>query len=223
MLKTSIISLALAFSLYGNPVQNTVQIKSSSITSAEEAIKHRINSIYKILSETKPWHEDLTEDPEERESRLRTLANSIYIAALSAVNTGQFAGSQEELEILMATVCWWETRLARRIHEGKCKPDECDHGKAKGLPQVQLASGVPEELWANSEGLEFKNTLSSMHAATFVLSNSWKKCYKPFKEHRVFAAYGRGSCNATYQVKDRADWYRIRLQKYREYLAQTKV
>ncbi|HEY3494793.1 MAG TPA: hypothetical protein VGK73_08915 [Polyangiaceae bacterium] len=186
----------------------------------------RIAIVHGMLLELAPWHEDLTEEKATRSDRLHTVARGVVQAASDATCADgdpgcikAFGGGRDELEILLVTAAWWESRLARHVHAGQCRPHECDRGKSRGLAQVRLTSGVPRELWEASEGTDYENTLASMRAAAHVMSRAHWKCFSGDRWHKVFAAYGRGHCSATHQVYARASWFQRKLADYRKRLA----
>lgn len=61
------------------------------------------------------------------------------------------AETPEEAALLIASG-WEETGWSLRIHAGKCRPSECDHGRARGPWQVQR-NELPEGTWDKMHGL----------------------------------------------------------------------
>ena len=69
--------------------------------------------------------------------------------------------SPHEWSRLMTAIAENESRLSQRIADGKCKPYECDRGRAKGLWQLH-SNSLNRELWAKQDGdLELQAKLAS--------------------------------------------------------------
>lgn len=156
------------------------------------------------------WWEDEKEPLEVREPRLSNFVRAMVVAT---------NGDEERLTMLM-TVSWWESRLASHVHAGNCKPHECDHGHAKGMPQVQLSSGVDKDLWLASEGHDYEATLASMEAAHWVFDQAIKRCGRSYgSEYRLFFFYAKGYCpgktSPKSQAFDRWFWYQRQLKVLR--------
>jgi hypothetical protein len=173
-----------------------------------------VAALHELLSKLPRWHEDTTEPDEARAERLRTIATAQVTAT----------GGDVPAAVFLATVSWWESRLAKHVHEGACRPWECDRGRARGLAQVQLASGVDRDLWERSKGTDYPATLASMQAAHYVYSRAVRACGPSIgEEHRLFAFYARSRCNAEYpDGRERAAWYRKKLAEYRGLLEAKK-
>ena len=156
------------------------------------------------------WWEDEKEPAEIRDHRL-----SNFVRAMVVVTNGD-----EERLMMLTTVSWWESRLASHVHAGNCKPHECDHGHAKGMPQVQLASGVDKDLWLSSEGHDYEATLASMEAANWVFDQAIARCGRNRgMEHKLFFFYAKGYCPGQMSNKSQAferwAWYDKRLRQLR--------
>jgi hypothetical protein len=134
------------------------------------------------------------EDAAARRARLSTVATAIELAAQRATCSGEFAtlecqaiwnGRTEDLSLLLVTQAWWESRLARHIHEGRCRVFECDafrsmrtgriEHRARTLWQLQRTSLVVEE-WPTMVGTDLASTYHAAWGATKVLSRGYRAC-----------------------------------------------
>ncbi len=91
------------------------------------------------------YREDLNR-PEDKRAQLEQVAESIALASESPA----------EAALLVASG-WEETGWSLRVHEGRCRPDECDHGRARGPWQLQR-DGMSRESWALMQGTENTDT-----------------------------------------------------------------
>jgi hypothetical protein len=80
--------------------------------------------------------------PEEKRHQLEQVAASI----------AQVAETPPDAALLIASG-WEETGWSLRIHEGRCRPQECDHGRARGPWQLQR-NGMSRESWELMIGVE---------------------------------------------------------------------
>jgi hypothetical protein len=127
-----------------------------------------------------------TETPEARTTRLTTVANSIEDATQRATCSGEFAklaeckkfwpGRQQDLRALLITIGYFETAYAQHVHEGHCRPHECDGGRARGLWQVQRHGLVPSAAWERIVGADDYSTQISAYLAAKVLGSDLSKC-----------------------------------------------
>jgi len=63
----------------------------------------------------------------------------------------------------LAAWAYSETKFSLRIHSGRCRPQECDRGRARG-PYQPHRNGMPFEQWERMHGVE--NTwVQTEHAA----------------------------------------------------------
>jgi hypothetical protein len=83
---------------------------------------------------------------------------------LAEAVTGEAAHSPRsphEWSRLLLAVAENESRLSQRIADGRCKPLECDRGKARGLWQIH-ANALNREQWSKQDGdLELQAKLAS--------------------------------------------------------------
>lgn len=146
-----------------------------------------------------PWYGD-TETEEERLARLETIAQAINSAALRAVCASEGAalpplpgdaqsgepeacapiwrGDARQLAFLLLTQAYFETRLARHVHEGKCrvKQGECDGGRATSLWQLQAGAHLPKQRWEKLSGADLVSTTHAAYEASRALSRGRNHC-----------------------------------------------
>ena len=133
------------------------------------------------------------EDTQEREARLATVAQAIDRASRRATCADQQAdgscervwrGSRFDLAILLLTQAYWESRLAKNVHEGKCKAYECDpyqsrHGvllhRARTLWQLQRSDPIAED-WDRMVGADAEATTTAAWAATKLFGRAHQRC-----------------------------------------------
>jgi hypothetical protein len=133
------------------------------------------------------------EEPEEREARLTTVAEAIDRASSKATCADQDAdesckpvwrGSRLDLAMLLLTEAYWESRLAKNVHEGKCRAYECDpyqsrHGvllhRARTLWQLQRSDPIAED-WDRMVGVDAESTTAAAWAATKLFSRAHQRC-----------------------------------------------
>lgn len=115
------------------------------------------------------WDDRHTETPEARRARVEVVAQAID----EAVRATPWPGSKRELAALLAVTADGESGgLALRIHAGKCRPKECDHGRAVSLWQLHASKLVPLEEWERMGGTDLEaTTLAAMAAARVYLSH----------------------------------------------------
>jgi hypothetical protein len=120
------------------------------------------------------FHEDLgTVLVEKKHAQAQVIAQAIADVAESAEG---WSGSKRELATLLLTVAWHETRFSLRIHEGNCKPYECDHGRARSLWQLHVHASLPREQWLGLAGLDAESTRRAAREAAKALSRSRNMC-----------------------------------------------
>jgi hypothetical protein len=146
-----------------------------------------------------PWYGE-TETDEERLARLETIAQAINDATLFAVcakdarplpplpgeakeEEGQpctpvWRGDARQLAFLLLTQAYFETRLARHVHEGRCRVSqgECDSGRATSLWQLQAGGHLPKERWEKLSGADRAATTHAAFEATRALSRGRNHC-----------------------------------------------
>ncbi|MCH2111083.1 MAG: hypothetical protein MK135_17325 [Polyangiaceae bacterium] len=88
-------------------------------------------------------------------------------------------GSRRELSFLLLGQAFMETRLAKHVHEGKCRAalGECDSGKAISLWQLQYGGHLPKERWAQLAGTGLDATRRAALEAATALSRGYNYCH----------------------------------------------
>lgn len=148
--------------------------------------------------------------PEERTDRMEVVAQAVHDASARATCTGRFAdyvdckpvwpGTRKDLVLMLITKAWWESRLARNVHEGKCRRHECDatliNGvvihRARTIWQMQKTGLVQKDEWDTMVGTDFEATRTAAWVAARILSMGKRKCGSPFG---TLSFYGRSRCN----------------------------
>lgn len=120
--------------------------------------------------------------------------------ALIAEAVASVARDREEAAMLL-TVGSHETNFSYRIHTGRCRPRECDRGRARGPFQAHLNSRDREE-W-----LSF-GTLSGTRAAALAAVTDLRRARglcrgEPDEVLATFRAYAGRGCRG--QLKDEAE------------------
>lgn len=111
--------------------------------------------------------------------QLETIASAI----------AETAATPEEAAMLIATG-YEESKFSLRIHAGRCKPHECDGGKARGPWQVWRAK-MPAKLWRKMHGLG--NTHEQARQAQRRLM--WGQAWCLGNEYGAMARYLGLSCS----------------------------
>ncbi|HET9958094.1 MAG TPA: hypothetical protein VFQ61_26545, partial [Polyangiaceae bacterium] len=120
------------------------------------------------------FHEDVGDRySEQKRIQAETIATAIAEVAEKAQG---WPGTPRELASLLLTVAWHETRLSLRIHEGNCRPFECDHGRARGLWQLHMHASLPRERWLTVAGLDPDSTRAAAQEAARALIRSRRMC-----------------------------------------------
>lgn len=174
--------------------------------------------ITEVLEDLPPAHDDSKyEDDDARHFRLQSLAQSQWEVShlltcsgkyASAECVREFEGTSQQMRRLLLTAGWWETRNGWRIHNAKCRKDECDSGKAVSVYQVHDQHFFPKGLWSSAKGATKKATYNATLAAGIVMAKGWKSCRRRHGIHGVWSAYGRGNCTERYPTHgSRVRWY----------------
>jgi hypothetical protein len=139
-----------------------------------------------ILLGLRPYSLDQEAAP-DRSARLETVAKAIEYASSRATCQGAFTawaecspiyhGARIELAALLLVMAQEESGLALHVHEGRCRPHECDAAmvrgqlvhRARSLWQVHYHPAFAEE-WPNLAGTATWPTNDAAWAATVVLS-----------------------------------------------------
>jgi len=141
-----------------------------------------------------PQHHLDLESTEARTTRLETIARAVADAAEQATCDGPHAhspcqklwpGSSTDLGVLLVTMAWLESRLAKNVHEGRCRAHECDpvrdprtgqlRHRARSLWQIHRVGPVLDE-WEDLAGTGYTNTRAAAWAATKLLSRGYRAC-----------------------------------------------
>ena len=143
-----------------------------------------------------------------REARMGTIAGAVTEVAERASCSGAYAGTgcvriwngtSQELVALLLTKGWWESRVAKHVHEGRCKPDECDAIVFKGVvvqrarspwQRQRTAYSAPE--WNTMVGTSYVATRAAAWAATKVLVEGRRRCGGT--SFGTLSWYGRQRC-----------------------------
>jgi hypothetical protein len=169
-----------------------------------------------ILLSLPPAYAD-NETTEQRDDRMFTIASAIDEVSDRATCQGFYdedgclpiwSGTKRQLDALLVTKGWWESRFSLRVHAGKCRPDECDFGRARSPWQLQrTAYSEPE--WSTMVGVGLRPTRQAAWSAAKVLSEGMRRCKSP---HGALAWYGVQRCQWS-GAKNRFGTY-SRLIKY---------
>ncbi len=149
--------------------------------------------------------------------QLDTVAHAIAVAAREET---RWPGTTEELKALMLAVAWHESNLSLQLHAGKCPPDKCDRGRARGLWQMHACAASSVAAWALIGGVDLESTLHAAREAAHALTRSRRFCAAherrgaPWLE-MTLSAYGTGKgCFADYPGRaDRAAMVRRLLER----------
>jgi hypothetical protein len=136
-----------------------------------------------------PWHGDRKEP--NRSDRIQTIALSTERATVQATCD---LGDDEcrpiwpddrgsDLEILLAVVAWHETRLARHVHENRCRRWECGayvrrgevYFRSRGVWQIEESPLTSAE-WHRIRGADQASTDAAAWAAAKALSHGLRRC-----------------------------------------------
>lgn len=92
----------------------------------------------------------------------------------------------------LVTVIHFETKFLERIQAGRCKPWECDRGRARSYLQLQktAAQHVPA-VWDDIVGLEPENIDAAVNAAAPILRKAKRICKT---SAGAISYYARGAC-----------------------------
>ncbi len=161
------------------------------------------------------FHEDVGEDHvAQKRVQAHLIANAV---AEVAGNARGWPGSPRELAALMLTVAYHETGFSLRIHDGHCKPYECDKGRARGLWQLHAHRSLPRERWLTLAGLDDAATRLSAQEAAYALVRSRRVCLSKIQGSDwvtpTLAAYAGRGCGG--RLPDSA----ARLRTYRHLLS----
>jgi hypothetical protein len=171
-----------------------------------------ISYVLAAIAALPTFHEDIGE---QFTATKHAQAETIAAAIADAVDhVDDWPGSKRELATLLLTVAWHETGLSLRIHEGRCKPYECDHGRARGLWQLHVHSLLPRARWLGVAGLDFESTRTAAFEAARALVRSRHMCAAGVRTSAwvapTLAAYaGRGCRGHLPDIDRRVQTYRF--------------
>jgi hypothetical protein len=89
-----------------------------------------------------------TEPPKDRETRLETCS----VAISEVVKSAHWPEGPNHLAVVLVSIAEMETHFAKHIHEGHCRPEECDGGRATSLWQLHENGHLPREQWLKLAG-----------------------------------------------------------------------
>ncbi|MGC4070288.1 MAG: hypothetical protein QM784_37620 [Polyangiaceae bacterium] len=141
-----------------------------------------------------PAHHLDHEDSDARLARLSIIGEAVAdvsaAATCSSADTASqcqriWPGTSLELGVLLVTQAYSESRLAKNVHEGNCRPYECDpvriagtgeiHHRARSLWQIHHILPIEEE-WERMSGANFASTRAAAWAAAKLLSRGYRAC-----------------------------------------------
>jgi hypothetical protein len=173
------------------------------------------------------WLVSLTpayKDPEpahEREARLAIYGDALAYEAERLTCTGQFAptperpcspswrGTWQSLVVAVGDHGWHESKLARNIQEGKCRPLQCDPLWLRD-PKGRYVRDEAGEVWNRMLGPDREAVFASVYAATrfFVIHQCKGDILKTLS-----SGSGQG-CIASPRGRERHEFYRQELPKF---------
>ena len=127
---------------------------------------------------------------EDRGEGARALKLEQYDVIAAAISSA--ARTDVEAALLVA-IGRHESRYSLRIHAGRCKPRECDRGRARGPWQTHRLWLSPEA-WARLLGSSPESTRAAADHASDVVRRMWNACRGARNRYRAtLTAYlGRG-------------------------------
>jgi hypothetical protein len=100
-----------------------------------------------------------------------TIATSI-----ATVASRQRSMVPRELAAVLVALGWHESKFALRIAEGRCKPWECDRGKARGIFQIHRRDAMSDAQWDALLGTGTEPTLASTREIARRVIAARKRC-----------------------------------------------
>jgi hypothetical protein len=186
-----------------------------------------------ILLGLQPAYGD-NETWQERSERMTIVAHAIDDASSKATCSDKYdvkdcaptwPQDKRSLAILLITKGYWESKFAKNVHEGKCRPYECDAVKnAKGQTvshrarspwQIQRTGLVTKEEYTNMASSSLESTTISANVAVRHLSIGMRKCNTILGAMSVYG--GVQSCSWK-GVKPREAFYKDLIKKSPEEL-----
>ena len=169
------------------------------------------NYLLAAIATLPTFHEDIGPQYAARKhAQAEVIAQAISDVAESAEG---WSGTKRELATLLLTVAWHETHFSLRIHEGNCKPYECDNGRARSLWQLHVHPSLPRATWLGLAGVDVDATRRAAREAAKALTRSRNMCSSRARGVELVAqtlsAYaGRGCVRLLPDVDARVRTYR---------------
>jgi hypothetical protein len=145
--------------------------------------------LFLLIVNLPPWHQDIEEPG--RIERLVRITSASWDAADRATCAGEPEtcvpiwppAYRDDLLLLKLAVAWEETKLARHVHEGRCRRWECDaqlrNGRivhlARGPWQIQQSALTRDE-WPRILGADQASTDAGAWASAKVLAHGFARC-----------------------------------------------
>jgi hypothetical protein len=149
-----------------------------------------------VLKSFQPFMGD-TETFAEREERLSMTSVQVTRAVDVLTCTDQpdgckrrWAGTRQDLGLLLAVTAKFESNLAQHIHEDRCKVNECDSyrlwipaqkkyivlHKAASMWQLHANYSLPVEVWNQTKGTSPEATYQAAYQAGLAFSRAYGLC-----------------------------------------------
>lgn len=176
-----------------------------------------------VLLSIQPAYSD-GETWRERETRMQVVAASIATVSNEATCTLTeevapqdckriWPGSPKELATILVAKAWWESKLAKNVHEDKCESYQCDPYKkkdgtvghrARSIWQVQKTSFVRGTEWNEMKGSSLVATTAAARVAARALSSAYSWCGSVYG---AFSGYGGTIGCKSKLVANRYRWW----------------
>ncbi|NBP01860.1 MAG: hypothetical protein EBU90_17325 [Proteobacteria bacterium] len=188
-----------------------------------------------ILLGLQPAYGD-NETWQERTDRMTIVAEAIDDASSRATCSDKYnvegcvatwPQDKKSLAILLVTKGYWESKFAKNVHEGKCRPYECDSyrkdghliHKARSPWQIQRTGLVSKEEYSKMNSSSQESTTVSANVAVRYLSIGMRQCHTIMGAMSIYG--GVKSCNWS-GVKHRLSFYKKLMEKSPEDLSAAK-
>lgn len=190
-----------------------------------------VNYLLTVLLSLEPSHSD-KETWEERSERMNIVAQAIDDASSRATCQDEYnvegckktwPSSKKSLALLLVTNGYWESGFAKNVHEGNCRPNECDahtvdgtvYHRARSPWQIQKTALVTSEEYQKMNSSTLESTKISAYAAARHLSIGMNSCKTIIGAMSIYG--GIRSCKWS-GVASRAEFYKKLEQKTDEQL-----
>lgn len=158
---------------------------------ASTAVAAPAVGFYRALSVQK----DERESPQELAERLQVVVRAIRRAA----------PEDAELRWMLLTTAQHESHFALRIHEGKCRPGECDGGRARSLWQLHRNARMKPGEWESLAGTSQEATDLGARLAAGLLRGARASCGDA---EGALSLYARGGGCKWSGARQRVEWMR---------------